>query len=516
MKMKLPRTALRLFERQLKSPNSGLYRPRIASRCTGSRSCPAPAPVGRRSYATVSAAELEFGQPVHETHPHILKAGEITPGITAQEYADRRARLALSLADGGVAILPASDLKYRSGAVFFPFRQESNFQYLTGFLEPESVAIITKTGPSYGDYEFHLFCRPKDPKAEQWSGPWSGLAAATDIFNADQAWDFYHLDTELPKLLRSAGRIYTSIDLSSPSSPSSSSSSNPTTTAAQVASVLSMSNNVSPLQPLVNQLRAVKSPAEITLMRAAGRASGRSITNAMRYAWTKEKDLHNYLDYEFTKQGCDTWAYVPVVAGGARGCMIHYVHNTAALDAGDLVLVDAGGEYGGYVTDITRTWPVDGKFTDAQKDLYQAVLDAQRLGVGLCREDSGLTLDAIHRAVEAKLAEGLTQIGFDLDQGLLGGRRNAMNTLFPHHVGHYVGLDVHDVPGYGRSIPLKKGHCVTIEPGVYVPLDDDRWPRHFRGMAVRIEDSVCVDTDSPLVLTTEAVKEIVDIEALRS
>ncbi|KAM7199442.1 xaa-Pro dipeptidase [Rhypophila sp. PSN 637] len=453
-----------------------------------------------RNYATVSAAELEFGQPVHETHPHILKAGEITPGITAQEYHDRRAKLAFGLPENGIAVLPSAELRYRSGAVFFPFRQESNFLYLTGFLEQESLAVIQKTGPKLGDYLFHLFCRPKDPRAEQWSGPWSGLQAAEDVFNADKAADISCLETLLPPILRSASRVYTDVSLN----PSSGQSLSPV--ASIIRSVTPLSS-ITSLQPLVNVQRAIKSRAEIANMRHAGRVSGRAITNAMRQAWTREKDLHSFLDYDFTKDGCDGPAYVPVVAGGSRGCMIHYVQNTAALHDGEMVLVDAGGEYGTYITDISRTWPVNGKFTPAQRDLYEAVLAVQRIGVSLCAETSFMSLDQIHRATEGGLREQLTRLGFDL-----GG--NAMDILFPHHVGHYVGLDVHDVPGYGRSIPLRQGHCVTIEPGIYVP-DDERFPKHFRGLAVRIEDSVCVDETGPLVLTTEAVKEVVDIEALR-
>lgn len=193
--------------------------------------------------------------------------------------------------------------------------------------------------------------------------------------------------------------------------------------------------------------------------------------------------------------------------------MIHYVHNNAALSQEDMVLVDAGGEYGSYVSDITRTWPVSGKFSGAQRDLYEAVLSVQRACVKLCSEKQGISLDGIHRAAEAGLREEMKSLGFDFGLGL--GRAGGISTLFPHHVGHYVGLDVHDVPGYGRAIPLRTGHCVTIEPGIYVP-DDERWPKHFRGLAVRIEDSVCVNEDGPIVLTTEGIKEIVDIEAVRS
>ncbi|KAK0641112.1 peptidase M24, structural domain-containing protein [Cercophora newfieldiana] len=500
--MNLPRVALRRLEshviRRGRCSGSLPASPQLRlafSRPQCSRQQPTPRTL--RGYATVSAAELEFGQPVHETHPHVLKPSEITPGITAQEYADRRANLASSLPENGVAILAAADLKYRSGAVFFPFRQESNMLYLTGFLEPDSVAVIRRTGPTHGDYAFHLFCRPKDPKAEQWSGPWSGLQAATDVFNADEAFDIASLPSVLPSLLRSATPIYADLHAANPHTPS--------IRAALPAAIRAPS----PIQPLVNPLRAIKSPAEIATMRHAGRISGRALTAAMRRPWTLEKSLAAFLTHEFTQHGLDGPAYVPVVAGGPRGIMIHYVHNNAALSPTSTVLVDAGGEYGAYITDITRTWPVSGRFSPAQRDLYSAVLTVQRACVSLCRANAGLSLDAIHRAAEDGLRHELTALGFDLASG---GR--SLDVLFPHHVGHYVGLDVHDVPGYGRSIALRKGHCVTVEPGVYVP-DDERWPKHFRGLAVRIEDSVAVDEEGPHVLTTEAVKEVVDIEALR-
>ncbi|KAK4042382.1 peptidase M24, structural domain-containing protein [Parachaetomium inaequale] len=464
-----------------------------------------PGRTWHRSYATsISAAELEFGQPVHETHPHILKPGEITPGITAQEYADRRARLAFSLPDGGVAVLPSAEVKYRSGAVFYPFRQESNFLYLTGFSEPQSLAVIRKTGPSLGEYTFHLFCRPKDAFAEQWSGPWSGLRAAEDVFNADEAGSIHDVSTLLPPLLRSASRIYTDFPLASSSDLSPSTSS--------LAPIL-RPLPTSPLTPLLNPHRAIKSPAEIALMRHAGRVSGRALTSAMRRPWSSEADLHAYLAHAFTHDGLSGAAYVPVVAGGPRGRMIHYTHNTALLKQGETVLVDAGGEYGWYITDITRVWPVGGKFTAPQRDLYAAVLAVQRMSVGLCRASSGLSLDEVHRATEAALQKELEKLGFGFGRLMMRGG-DVMGLLFPHHVGHYVGLDVHDVPGYPRSVPLKAGHCVTIEPGVYVP-DDERFPEHFRGLAVRIEDSVCVDEEGPVVLTPEAVKEVEDIEALR-
>ncbi|TPX18848.1 uncharacterized protein E0L32_011463 [Thyridium curvatum] len=424
--------------------------------------------------------------------PHLRPA--VTPGISAQEYHDRRAALAAQLAPDSVAVLAAADLKYRSGAVFYPYRQDSNFLYLTGFAEQDSLAVIRKTGPQPEDFLFALFVRPKDPRAEQWSGPWSGTQAAQDVFNADEALDINAVDAELPRLLKGAKKVYTDIELSR--------GGRDTKFAALLGRL-----RAQPLAPLVHAQRAIKSEAEVANMRRAGRLSGRALTDAMRRPWASERQLAAFLDNEYALSGLDGQAYVPVVAGGPRGRMIHYVQNNAALRADEMVLVDAGGEYGTYVADITRTWPASGRFAPAQRDLYSAVLRAQRTGVSLCRAAAGLSLDRIHAVVEDALRAGLVELGFDTSG-------DAMSVLFPHHVGHYVGLDVHDTPGYPRHVALRPGHCVTVEPGVYVP-DDARWPAHFRGMGVRIEDSVCVGEEDPYILTTEAVKEVDDIEALR-
>ncbi|CAK7212019.1 aminopeptidase [Sporothrix bragantina] len=464
----------------------------------------------QHGYATISAADMLFGQPVHETHPHILEAGELTPGITAQEYYDRRCALAAALPADSAAILRSSDVKYRSGAVFFPFRQESDFFYLTGFNEPDAVAVIRKTGPDAGDCVFSLLVRPKDPRAEQWNGPWSGVDAARDVWNADEAGDIGNINTLLPKLLRGVGTVYINSEVEvTPSSSAvlTTACAKPLKELIEEAGVGRVHN----LTPVVAKQRAIKSMAEIKNMRQAGRLSGRALTDAMRQAWTREKELAAFLDYRFHREGGDGIAYVPVVAGGPRGMLIHYVLNNAALHDGETVLVDAGGEYGTYIADITRTWPVNGRFSPAQRDLYEAVLRVQRSSVSLCRAAGGLSLDQIHRITSDGLRKELGKIGFDFGFGI---GSDPVAVLFPHHVGHYVGLDVHDTPSIPRHIPLQVGHCVTVEPGIYVP-DDTRWPAHFRGLAVRIEDSICVGEDDPHILTTEAVKEVVDIEALR-
>ncbi|KAL9603796.1 MAG: hypothetical protein Q9219_000905 [cf. Caloplaca sp. 3 TL-2023] len=488
-----------------------------------------------QAYSSVSAVDLQFGQPLHETHPHLLQAGELTPGISAFEYAQRRSRLASKLPKNGIAILAASDLKYRSGPVFYEFHQNSDFFYLTGFNEPEAVAVVGKSATE-DDHVFHLFVRAKDPRLEQWEGSRSGPQAAVDVFNADESGDIKDVEGSLSRLIGDASEIYTD---ASPSTKSTSaftrlfSSRSPS--AANGLSKLIEKTTVKPLRSILNDLRSIKSDAEIGNMRKAGRASGRAFTQAMRQAWTMEKDLNAFLEYNFKRNGCDASAYVPVVAGGkvipptmfptssilipgrtqvkfitfetmTSFCMLlsllktEYNTDLHHFRDSNLVVADAGGEYGNYITDITRTWPVSGTFTPAQKDLYNTVLATQRTCISLCRATASNSLDKIHQIAEQTLKDSLSQLGFDMSG-------NALETLFFHHLGHYIGLDVHDTPGESRKTPLQAGQCVTVEPGIYVP-DTDRWPAAFRGMGIRIEDSVCVQEEHPLVLTTEAVKEV--------
>lgn len=386
-------------------------------------------------------------------------------------------------------------MQFKSGAVFHPYRQESNFFWLTGWEEPESIAVIEKTGPNFGDYTFRMFVKPKHPKEEQWTGYRNGVQAAEDIFNADEALSIDTARSLLPDLVAAATSVYADTP-------------NSNTSISSWRDVMGNSRaNTSPLSPLMNRLRAIKSHAEVANMRRAGQISGRAITEAMRRPWLKERDLHAFLDYQFITNGCEGSAYIPVIAGGERANCIHYTVNNNVINKDEFILVDAGGQYGTYITDISRTWPASGKFSDAQRDLYQAVLNVQRTSVALCRESARMSLEDIHSITARGLLDQLKGLGFDVTSATL-------DQLFPHHVGHYIGLDVHDCPGYSRRELLRRGHCITIEPGVYVP-DDEKWPAAFRGMGVRIEDSICIDADSPYILTTEAVKEIPDIEALR-
>lgn len=431
----------------------------------------------------------------------------VTPGITAQEYHDRRTALCARLPKGSVVLVEAASLKWASPSVFYPHRQDINFLYLTGFQEDTAVAAIHKLSDDPDDFAFHLFVHAKDPAQEQWAGPRSGVVAARDVWNADVSHDIADLSLRLPEILKSATRVYADVQPPKPGHPGSRLHDLLRGGACTEASAQAR-GKLQPLAPLLDDVRMVKSPAEIANMRRAGRDAGRAITNLMRREWLFEQDVAAALEYDVKTRGCTGLSFIPVVAGGRNASCVHYVHNNAAIPRGDLLLVDAGAEYGGYVSDITRVWPQSGRFTAAQRDLYGALLAVQRRCVALCREDARLSLNDLHREARAGLAAELERLGFP------PGGYGYVDALFPHHVGHFVGMDVHDCAGASRSAPLRAGNCVTVEPGVYVPADD-RFPAHFHGMGMRIEDSVAVGEGSVVNLTVEAVKEVEDIEALR-
>ncbi|GAB7365275.1 hypothetical protein MBLNU230_g6356t2 [Neophaeotheca triangularis] len=462
------------------------------------------------------AADMQFGQPLHETHPHLLAAGELTPGITALEYHQRRAALARRLPKNSVAILAASNVKYRSGAVFYEFHQEPNFFYLTGFTEPDALAVIEK-GDSDAEYTFHLYVRPKDDRAETWDGARSGVQAAQDVFNADEAGDINDAPLKLPDLIQGAKEIYTDLGNNQPRSPFErflkGSNSN-----APAFQKLLQSSQTRPLNPIMNRLRLTKSPAELTNMRLAGAISGAAFSTAMSQSYTTEKALWNDLSYSFKAHGLDGDAYVPVVAGGQNALMIHYVRNDNLLPKDEMVLVDAGGEYGGYITDITRTWPVNGRFSEPQRELYEMLLGVQTKCLTLCKESEEVSLDSLHHTSEALVRDGLRGLGFPVaaSANSFSTSSQPLDALYPHHVGHFIGLDVHDAPGHPRTEKLQANQCITIEPGVYVP-DDDRWPAAFRGIGIRIEDSVVIGKgkDDGEILTANAAKTVEEIESLR-
>lgn len=438
-------------------------------------------------------SNIQAGQKLPETRPFLLKPGELTPGITAIEYHRRRLNLIKMIPSGSCVIIPGNDVKYASGAVFYPFQQDNDLYYLTGWNEPNSVLVLENLN---NELKTTMFVPGKDAFAEQWEGFRSGIQGAIDIFNTDEAFTIDTLSQNLPNILNRNRTIYyndKSINFS------------------KISSVLHADTNAfhtfKNFKLLISSLRKVKSDAELRIMRRAGQISGKAYNQAFSKKFRNERTLASFLDYNFISGGCDKSAYIPVVASGSNSLCIHYTKNDDVMYDDELVLVDASGSLGGYCSDISRTWPTNGQFTDAQKDLYQAVLNVQRSCIELCKASNGLSLQDIHDESIKFMSEELRNLG------IAEVKNWDVERLYPHYIGHNLGLDVHDVPECSRYLPLQKNQVITIEPGLYIP-DDKQFPKYFRNVGIRIEDDIAIGEDTYTNLTVEAVKEIADLERI--
>ncbi|SCU95739.1 LAME_0F13278g1_1 [Lachancea meyersii CBS 8951] len=460
-------------------------------------------------------SEFSAGQPLFETRPGLLKPGELTPGITALEYFERRTKLAARLPARSCAIIAGAQVKYASGPVFYPFQQNNDLFYLTGWNEPDSVMILEKPTSNLEDVVFHLIVPPKDTFSEQWEGERTGTEGACEIFNADESTDTRQCSLYITKIINRNEYIYFDRPQDKINSSAEAffgsffSLSHSPASADTITEVIRKSGkkHVRKLTSMVADLRSIKSPAEIRVMRRAGQISGRAYNQAYAKRIRNERTLQAFLDYKFVAGGCDKSAYIPVVAGGANSLCIHYTRNDDVMYDDEMVLVDASGFLGGYCSDISRTWPVSGKFSAAQRDLYEAVLNVQRKCIKLCQASQMYSLNDIHEKSISFLREELKNVGLPAYQN------SDVSKLYPHYIGHNLGLDVHDVPQISRYAPLRAGQVVTIEPGLYIP-DDERYPAYFRNIGIRIEDDIAVGSNGYTNLTVEAAKEIVDIESI--
>lgn len=452
-------------------------------------------------YALRPDVAFTTGQPVFETRPHAVKAGDLTPGILAMEYFERRLRLAAQMPPKSVAIITGSSTKYASGLVFYEFQQNNDLYYLSGWLEPDSVIAIENTAA--GETEFHMVVPAKHEWRDMWEGAKLGLEGAHDIFNADHVVDSAHGASHLKDLAARASQVF--VDTTKPDLATAGLNS----TINQIAG----RPGVKLVAPLVAQLRAVKLPAELRVMKAAGKALLRAINATIGLALAgrvrQEKVLGKMLDYQFVLHGCDRQAYVPVVALGLNALTIHYTRNDDIMYDDELVFIDAGGKLGGYCADISRAWPNSGRFSQPQRDLYQVVLDTNKQCIDLCLE--GTLMHDIHDKLVTFLWRGLRQLPGWEDVS----KTDVGRTLYPHYIGHHLGLDLHDVPSVLRFEPLKRNNVVTIEPGLYIPRDA-KWPKAFQGIGIRVEDDVVVGSSPATItnLTAGCVKEVVDIESL--
>lgn len=430
--------------------------------------------------------------------------------IANDEYRARRQALMAALPADAAVLVPGGSLVTRSRDSEFPFRQDSDFHYLTGFPEPDALLLLL---PGHEAGESVLFCQDRDPLLETWTGIRLGAEGAVREHGVDRAFENAERDARLPELLDGRRVLYLPFGSAEAMALAEQVR---TTLAARVRQGARPPVSFSDVAPLLHERRLIKSEAELALMRHAAEISARAHRRAMRAArpGLAEYHLQAELEHEFRWQGGTGPAYSSIVGGGRNACVLHYIENHAPLCDGELVLIDAGVEFDLYAGDITRTFPINGRFSEAQRALYELVLEVQERAVAAVRP--GATLVEIHDGVVRGLVEGL--IGLGLLEGEVQARIDdeSVKRFYPHSTSHWLGLDVHDVGSYrqeGQPRPLVPGMVLTIEPGLYVPGDDDI-PEAFRGIGIRIEDDVAVTASGHEVLTAGVPKRVADIEAL--
>lgn len=431
--------------------------------------------------------------------------------MTAAERKRRRRALANAIGPNAIAILPAAREVVRNRDVHYPFRQNSDFVYLTGFAEPDAFAVIA---PKRKDGEYVLFCRPRDPEREQWDGRRSGVEGATSEFGADQAYPLNELDAVMPTLIDGRERLYYPIG----------------SDAALDAQVMGWINRVRAniragatapetfvtIESVLHEMRLRKSPAEIKQMRCAAEISAAAHRRLMQICepGMNESRLEAELHHVCAASGARDQAYSPIVGGGPNGCILHYVENRAPLRDGDLVLIDAGCELGGYASDITRTFPVNGHFSAPQRALYELVLEAQLAAIGKAKP--GNLWNEPHDEAVKVLIKGLIHLG--LLKGKLAEliKEEAHKPYYMHRTGHWLGMDVHDVGSYkhkGAWRAFEPGMVLTVEPGLYL-ADSDEIPEPYRQIGIRIEDDILITESGNEILSAAAPKDPDAIESL--
>jgi len=437
------------------------------------------------------------------------------------DYAARRARLAAQMQPGAVAVLFTAPEILRNGDSDYPYRHDSNFYYLTGFPEPESVLVLAAAQDDKPARAI-LFCREKNLEREIWDGYRHGPEAARTAFGVDDAYPIGELDTHMARILANVPALYYALATDAALD---------TRVAGWIKAVRAQSRTgtTAPdtfvnVLPLLDEMRLVKDADEQALMLRAGEISGRAHERAMRAARAGvfEYELEAELLYEFRRNGAQFPAYTPIVASGPNACILHYNVNDRQTRDGDLVLIDAGCELDGYASDITRTFPVCGRFTDAQRTLYELVLAAQ--DAALAAIAPGRPYSAFHEAALRVLVQGMLDLGL-IDKSKYASVADAITDkahvpFYMHGTGHWLGMDVHDVGAYRDvNVPekpsrqLQAGMVVTVEPGIYV-RPADGVPERFWHIGIRIEDDVVVTADGYRLLTAAAPKTVAEIEAI--
>jgi Xaa-Pro aminopeptidase len=431
--------------------------------------------------------------------------------IKQKEYAKRRLQLMRMAGEDSIVVLQAAPAKIRNNDVHYPYRQDSDFLYLTGFPEHEAVLVLI---PAAEGGQCILFCRSRDREREMWDGRMIGLEAAISDYGMDEAHDIKEVETRLRELLHDRERIY--FDLGR----------NPlfdqrligwlNEFRGEARKTYHAPEEIHALDHMLHDMRVYKSREELSVMRQSAKVAIEAHEIAMRMCepGMNEADIHASILHTFTRHNCET-SYPPIVGGGANGCVLHYISNDDVLNDGDLLLIDAGAEYDGYASDITRTFPVNGKFSSEQRQLYDVVLAAQ--AAALEKAWAGNQWQEVHDAAIRVATEGM------IDLGILGHSREeeleseGYKHFYVHNTGHWLGLDVHDVGEYtidGHSRELEPGMVLTIEPGIYIHPGESSVKECWRGVGIRIEDNVAITRDEPRILTKGLAKTADEIEAL--
>ena len=420
----------------------------------------------------------------------------------------RRTRLAEAMR-AGVAVLSTAPERIRNRDAHYPYRFDSYFYYLTGFPEPEAVLVVVAGKPPRS----LLFCREKNPEREIWDGFRYGPERARETFKVDEAHPIGRLDELLPQLIANQNTLYCEVGV------------DPAWDAriigwinqvrAQVRNGVHAPGEIRDLRAILDEMRLIKDESEVSTMRRAASIAAGAHVRAMQAvrpgAW--EYEIEAELLHEFRRHGAQAPAYTPIVAGGANACVLHYVQNNAQLRDGDLLLIDAGCEVDGYASDITRTFPVGGRFSGPQKAIYELVLAAQTAAIGEVRP--GKEWEDPHRAAVKVLAQGFIDLGLckgSVDDVIESG---AYRRFYMHRTGHWLGMDVHDVGDYKRDglwRKLEPGMVLTVEPGCYVSAAEDV-PAQFWNIGVRIEDDALVTAEGCEIITRGAPKTVADIES---
>ncbi|KRZ31680.1 putative Xaa-Pro aminopeptidase 3, partial [Trichinella pseudospiralis] len=459
------------------------------------------------------------GQPSPISHPQLIGVGCVTPGILKTEYAERRAKFWSSIwkhaqtnhtnMNNCVVLIPAASVRYCAPDVPHVFRQESNFFYLCGFQEPDSLLLLY--GKTEEAHRSVLFVQQRSPHKELWEGSLAGCDGAKWLTDVD--WATVHDDFTkfFEEYLLANGQARSTVMYSVVSDLS---AANPCyKKALEIAGNLAIYGE-SALE-LIHRLRWIKSSAEVELMRKACLIGCEALADTMRYTrhCRDENVLVAKMDLELRLRGAKQLAYPPVVAGGSRANIIHYLDANQTVEENDLILMDVGCEVGGYVSDITRTWPVSGVFSKPQSILYDLLYDCQCKLIDRIDQRRLVTLREAYLEMMALLSAELQNVGLLSGELTAQEAFNAVDQICPHHVGHYLGLDVHDTHTVPKDVPFQTGVVITVEPGLYFPSDCVDVPEEFRGIGMRIEDDVLVTSTGVDVLTDRCPKSKNDLQA---